>query len=94
MNRLDNAIAALLGVLCCGTMAYAQSVNSDHTYRLDDPENQPTASLSDVDWLVGSWVGEAFGNTFEEDWNPASAGTMVSSSRSGSCERELTTLEP
>jgi hypothetical protein len=30
-----------------------------------------------VSWLVGNWSGEAFGNTFEEGWNPASAGSMI-----------------
>ena len=77
MIRFDNAVAAFLIVLCCTPMAYGQSVNSDHTFKLDDPDSQPNATLSDVSWLVGSWEGEAFGNTFEEDWNPASAGPMV-----------------
>lgn len=77
MTRFDSVVAAFLVMLCCAPMTYGQSVNSDHTYRLDDPANQPEATLNDVDWLVGSWVGEAFGNTFEEDWNPGSAGTMV-----------------
>jgi hypothetical protein len=33
--------------------------------------------LEDVAWLAGSWKGEAFGSTFEEVWNPPSAGSMV-----------------
>lgn len=57
--------------------ALAQSPNLEHTYKLDNPDYRPTASLADVDWLVGDWVGEAFGNTFEEVWNPPSAGSMV-----------------
>lgn len=77
MNKFDSALAVILAVLLCAPMAYGQSVNSDHTFKLDDPENQPNATLAEVRWLVGSWTGEAFGNTFEEDWNPGSAGTMV-----------------
>ena len=57
--------------------AAAQSQRTEHTFRLDDPEARPPATLDDVSWLVGSWVGEAFGATFEEVWNPPSAGSMV-----------------
>ena len=55
----------------------AQSLKTEHTHQLDDADNRPAAGLEDVAWLVGSWSGEAFGNTFEEVWNPPSAGTMV-----------------
>ena len=27
--------------------------------------------------MVGNWAGEAFGGTFEEGWNPPSAGSMI-----------------
>lgn len=64
-------------LLHCALPVHAQTANSEHTFRLDDSDDQPTASLSDVNWLVGSWVGEAFGDTFEEVWNPPSAGSMV-----------------
>ncbi len=48
----------------------------EHTFQLDG--NMPAqATLEDVSWLVGSWEGEAFGERFEEVWNPASNGSMV-----------------
>ena len=56
---------------------FAQSLRTEHTYQLDEPETRLAASLEDVSWLVGSWSGEAFGSDFEEVWNPASAGSMV-----------------
>lgn len=56
----------------------AQSAHTEHTFKLDDPEVRPPASLADVDWLVGSWTGEAFGgDVFEEVWNPPSGGSMI-----------------
>ena len=55
----------------------AQSQRTEHTYQLDDPDNRPAATLNDVTWLVGNWSGEAFGASFEEHWNPPSAGSMV-----------------
>jgi len=67
------AIASLL----ITAVASAQSTHTKHTYKLDDISNRPTATLADVGWLTGSWTGDAFEGTFEEVWNPPSAGTMV-----------------
>ena len=55
----------------------AQSLRTEHTYELDDPDSRPPATLEDVSWLAGSWSGEAFGSNFEAVWNPPSAGSMV-----------------
>jgi hypothetical protein len=57
--------------------AFGQSVRTEHTFGLDDPENRPPATLNDVSWFAGSWTGEAFGGTFEEVWNQPSEGSMV-----------------
>ncbi|MCH8060014.1 MAG: hypothetical protein IIA11_06105 [Proteobacteria bacterium] len=46
--------------------AGAQSAKTEHTFKLDDADSRPAASLEDVTWLVGSWAGAAFGRTFEE----------------------------
>ena len=58
-------------------IASAQSQRTDHTYKLDDPDSRPPATLADTAMLVGSWTGTAFGGTIEETWNPPSAGSMV-----------------
>lgn len=66
----------LLSALLMTCSVFADVKNTQHTYKLGD-QQQPSAVLQDVAWLVGSWKGEAFGSEFEEVWNPASAGTMV-----------------
>ncbi len=76
MIRARLAPVVLLGLLMSGT-ALAQSPRTEHTFQLDDPANQPPATLEDVGWLVGDWVGTAFGAEIEEVWNPPSAGSMV-----------------
>ena len=68
--------AFLIVILVFGNAA-AQSRHTEHTFKLDDPNKRPAATLADVSWLVGSWTGDAFGNRFEEVWNPPSAGSMV-----------------
>ena len=69
-------LALSLTMVCSGT-ANAQSQRTEHTYKLDEPDARPAASFDDVAFLIGSWVGEAFGNSFEESWNPPSAGSMI-----------------
>jgi len=75
-RRTQMAVAACALLLCFGTAA-AQSQRTEHTYQLDDPDNPPAATLADASLLVGSWTGTAFGGTFEQVWNPPSAGSMV-----------------
>ena len=77
MRSLLRQLPYLVILLTVATGASTQSLRTEHTYRLDDPERRPAATLADVGWLVGSWTGEAFGDTFEEVWNPPSVGSMV-----------------
>lgn len=77
-NRHRNLLAcAVLLLFAVPIGVGAQSLRTEHTYRLDEPDNRVPASLEDVSWLAGSWSGEAFGDVFEEVWNPSSAGSMV-----------------
>lgn len=76
MARLKAGLVALL--LCLASVGSASdSAAPAKTLRLADPAERPAATLTDVEWLVGSWVGTGFGQRFEEVWNPASAGSMV-----------------
>lgn len=70
-------LIAVLALLLAGHASLAQSHRTEHTFKLDDPESRPAATLDDVSWLVGNWSGEAFGSTFEQAWNPPSAGSMI-----------------
>jgi hypothetical protein len=68
---------SLLSCLLMSAAGVAQSQNTEHTFKLDNPEQRPPAKLEQVAWLAGSWTGTAFGQRFEEVWNPPSAGSMV-----------------
>ncbi len=70
----------ILAVIFLATVAIsgtAAEPKTEHTYQLAKGEQRPTATIEDAGWLVGSWTGTAFGQSFEEVWNPPSAGTMV-----------------
>jgi hypothetical protein len=83
--RTVATMAVAVTLLLTGGSGFGQSALTEHTYRLDDDGQRPAATLDDVAWLVGAWRGEvvdesfsdAFGDSFEEFWNPPSAGTMV-----------------
>lgn len=67
----------LIFVASLAAAACAAELNTEHTYKLASDDSRPAATLDDASWLVGSWTGTAFGQRFEEVWNPPSAGTMV-----------------
>ena len=77
MHSATRRLLVTLFLLACSASTLAQSPLTEHTFRLDDPDARPPASLRDVAWMAGSWSGEALGGTFEEDWNAPSAGSMV-----------------
>ncbi len=73
MNRV---LAVMLTAVFAITGTAAEP-KTEHTFQLTKGEERPAATIEDAAWLVGSWTGTAFGQRFEEVWNPASAGTMV-----------------
>lgn len=68
---------ALACIPICGGAVFAAEPKTEHTYRVVEGEERPAATLEDAAWLAGSWTGTAFGQNFEEVWNPPSAGSMV-----------------
>lgn len=76
---MTKIITLLLCAFCLA--ASAQSRLTEHTLRLDDPEAMPAASIDDLAWLSGRWLGEGFGGVLEENWNPPLGGTMVATFR-------------
>ena len=78
MTDAKRLLATIALLLCfAATNVNAQTQLTEHTYRLDAAEQRPAATLEDVGWLVGAWLGTGFGQRFEEVWNPPSAGSMV-----------------
>ena len=54
---------------------------TEHTYRLSDDAKTPPASVEDVAWLAGHWLGEGLGGISEEVWSPPRAGAMMGAFR-------------
>jgi len=75
-NLLPTGILCLIGLFSAATCLGAEP-RTEHTYTVAEGEQRPAATLADAHWLVGSWIGTAFGQRFEEVWNAPSAGSMV-----------------
>ena len=73
MNRILTAVA----IATISAAGWSAEPRTEHTFQLSPGEERPAATIEDAGWLVGSWAGTAFGGSFEEVWNPPSAGTMV-----------------
>lgn len=71
----------ILFLIFLSTALFAQSQLTEHTLKLDDPANMPEASIEDMAWLAGRWLGDGFGGVIEETWNPPLGGTMVATFR-------------
>jgi hypothetical protein len=75
-NQAKSAILAT-ALLSWSLSAWAVEPHTEHTFKLSEGEAPEPSSLEDAAWLAGSWQGEAFGQRFEEVWNPPSGGSMV-----------------
>ncbi len=76
MKSSSIIVVLLVGLLLGSQAAHAQQKNTEHTYSLKGAKS-PAATFDDVSWLIGDWVGDAFGSHMEEVWNPPSADSMV-----------------
>jgi len=50
-----------------------------NTKTLAEGQDSPKAKISDIAWMQGHWVGEAFGGETTEIWSPPAAGAMMCS---------------
>ena len=77
MNKSSLIHLCFIFLLTWPALSAAVEPRTEHTFQLTEGEARPHATLEDAAWLAGSWAGTAFGKSFEEVWNPPSAGSMV-----------------
>ena len=73
-TRVPLILCAMFLVL--GYLAHAQEAQTEHTFKRGAAA-APRATLSDMQWLEGRWVGAAFGGKTEEQWSAPDGGAMV-----------------
>ncbi len=65
-------------VFAASTLAcHAAEPRTENTFRLEEGESRPAATLEDAAFLAGRWTGTAFGERMEESWSEPTGGSMV-----------------
>lgn len=72
-----SATMALLVVASLVTAARAQTPYTEHTMHADSSLSHAAATLSQMAWLTGHWLGDGLGAVVEETWLPASGGALA-----------------
>ncbi len=63
--------------LICFVFLLCLNVSAQNTLSLEESGRSPKATLADVSWIAGHWIGEAFGGITEEIWSPPLGDSMM-----------------
>jgi len=74
MNKI---IISLIATLTLSIGLFAQTKLTENTIRIEKDAKVAKASASDMDWMAGSWTGEAFGGSVKEVWAKSEGGAMM-----------------
>ena len=77
MTSGNRGLALALLLACCAASVQGQEKMTERTLKLRPGAKSPQATLADVAWLAGRWVGPALGGEAEEIWSPPKAGSMM-----------------
>jgi len=76
MRTLSLVVIAVCSGLIVASATAAERM-TEHTFKLSPGEKSPAATLADMKWLTGHWVGEAFGGKTEELWTRPAGPNMA-----------------
>lgn len=68
-------VAAAFFILCAP--ALGQVKNTENTLKLSEGQASEKASVADMAWLAGSWIGTGLGGVSEEFWSKPNGGVMM-----------------
>jgi hypothetical protein len=77
MRSGNRGLAVALLLACFAASMQGQEKMTERTLKLGPGAKSPQATLADMAWLAGRWVGPALGGEAEEIWSPPKAGSMM-----------------
>jgi hypothetical protein len=75
--RIKHLALPMLILGLCSAPARAQERLTEHTLKLSAGKQSPAATIADMAWLAGHWVGDGLGGATEEVWSPPRNGVMM-----------------
>lgn len=79
--RIKNLFLSSLILALFSICASGQVKNTQNTLKLAEGRSSPSATIADVAWLAGSWVGTGLGGVSEEMWSQPQGGIMMGTYR-------------
>ncbi len=73
-------VSALLLVML-SILGHAQVRNTENTLKIAEGGRGEKASIGDMEWLAGNWIGTGLGGYSEEIWSKPSGGIMMGAYR-------------
>jgi hypothetical protein len=86
MNR---SFPILLMILLFSAIAAGQVKQTENTFKLADGQRPDKASISDMEWLAGTWKGDGLGGDSEEIWSRPKGGIMMGMYRMTKAEKPV-----
>jgi hypothetical protein len=80
LHRLSAVAMAVVALIPTSLAAGDGSAPAFHARRLGEAKSPP-ATLDQVAWLAGRWVGDGLGGVSEELWSPPAGGAMMGTYR-------------
>lgn len=59
----------------------AQIRNTENTLKFEEGKTGDKATIADIEWLSGNWIGTGLGGISEENWSKPNGGIMVGTYR-------------
>ncbi|MDH3492015.1 MAG: DUF6265 family protein [Acidobacteriota bacterium] len=64
-------------ILTVSSFTFGQTKLTENTIRIDKETKGAEATVSDMEWMAGSWAGQAFGGDVRETWTKTDGGLMM-----------------
>jgi hypothetical protein len=77
VKMIRQKLLLLLTCVLISSSVWAQERYTENTLKLSSGKEPPAAKIEDVNWLAGTWTGEAMGGFSEEIWSLPKGGAMV-----------------
>lgn len=78
---MKNLLFVLFVMAAAVVSSSAQIKNTENTLKLEAGQAGEKATIADIEWLAGNWIGTGFGGISEENWSKPIGGIMVGTFR-------------